>query len=88
MFKNWNWINIWLSFLLLIATTAITGLVLWISSDKSTIRYSIGGNNKEVRLIREIDNYEDDYIMVDRAISLDSLTNIVEKLNKALKTKN
>lgn len=88
MFKNWNWADVWLSFLLLIATTAITGLILWISSDKSTIRYSVGGNDKEVRLIREIDNYEDDYIMVDRAISLDSLTNIVEKLNKALKTKN
>lgn len=87
MFKNWDWGDTWLSLLYAAVATVLIGLSMWICSDKYTIAYSLGEKDHKPVIIREIDNYVDDLIEVDRNISLDSMVTIIEKLNNTLKTK-
>lgn len=87
MFKNWDWEDRWLALLFTVIAGAFIGLTIWICSNKTTIIYSLGEKNNIPCIIREIDNYEDDIINVDRNIPLDSLVVIIDKLNNTLKTK-
>jgi hypothetical protein len=87
MFKNWDWEDSWLALLYGLIITAFIGLSIFIISNKSTLRYSLGTLSGVPVIVKEIDNYKDEIINVDRNIPLDSIVVIISKLNNTLNKK-
>lgn len=65
----------------------ITVTMIFIFIPKPTLRYSIGTdeNRKQVSIVREIDWYADDNIILDRSVTYLEAVHLVDSLNKTLK---
>ncbi len=68
---------------------AITLLMLLCIADKPTIKYSLGTdeNRKQFSIVREIDWWQDDCIILDRNITYLEAICMVDSLNKTLPKK-
>jgi len=67
----------------------ITLLMLLCIADKPTIKYSLGTdeNRKQFSIVREIDWWQDDCIILDRSITYLEAIGMVDSLNKTLPKK-
>lgn len=85
MFKNWDWSDTWMSLLYAICIFLLLSLGMCSFHKKETKGYSLGENENHLVIVREIEWWEDDPILLDRSVTYWEAIRMVDSLNKTLK---
>lgn len=85
MFKNFDWEDWWLSLLYMVIVVGVMTLILWATADKKTLRYSLGGDQNAVHIVKEIDWLQDEVIPLDRSVTYSEAIHMIDSLNATLK---
>lgn len=85
MFKDFSREANWFFLLWLTLFSILVILIIFIVAPKPTLRYSLGANGGQLRIMKEVDWSFDEEIPLDRSIGYWDAIHMVDSLNKTIK---
>lgn len=83
-FQEWEWEDTWFSLIWAFVATAVVLFFVMIFSVEKVVQYSLSENNGHFSIEKHVDWRANDYIQLDRSVTLEEAVREIDSLNKTI----